>query len=79
MGRRKEEGKQRFPSASSHPLMLLFILAFPQGKSKKIFINIVEYIKTCTVPVLPYVKLFYDMDRWSSSLVYLKYMKTYCN
>jgi len=25
--------------------MLLFILAFPQGKSKKIFINIVEYIK----------------------------------
>lgn len=39
-----------------HPLMLLLILAFSQGESKKIFrifINIVEYVKACTVPALP--------------------------
>lgn len=82
MGRRKEKGKWSFPSASSYPLLLLFILAFLQGESKKIFrifINIVEYVKTCTVPVLPYVELFYHTHRWSSSLVYSENLKTYCN
>lgn len=36
--------------------MLLLILVFSQGESKKIFrifINIIEYVKACTVPVLP--------------------------
>lgn len=71
MGRRKEGGKRRFPSTSSHPLLLLCILAFPQGEYKKIFrvsINIVEYVKTFTVLVsickagLPHAQMEFFTD-----------------